>query len=147
MRREIRTILATLAVAVPVALASIPNVATAGIITDLKTTRPAEVYESQANQLYLNVKMVAAGASSGGSSSTDESGSAGRPPKRPGSGPRRPGYPVMAFGQSEWLQIEQGLITEEEAISGCGGAQVAGGNAGWGALALVGLFLVLRRRR
>jgi MYXO-CTERM domain-containing protein len=146
MRREIRTILATLAVALPVAMASIPNVASAGIITDLKTTRPGEVYESQTSQLFLNVKMLATGSSSGSNASSDEM-AAGRPPAKPGGGPRHPGDPLLAVGPTEWMQIEQGLITEEEAISGCGGAQVAGGHAGWGAVALVGLFLALRRRR
>jgi hypothetical protein len=131
-----------------VAWALVPASASAGVITSLKTSvRTTDSAEAQKSQLLLPLfAMASESPSSGGGASTDESGSA-RPPKKPGSGPRHPGDPVMLYGASEWAQIEQGLITEEEAISGCGGAQVAGGNAGWGALALVGLFLALRRRR
>ncbi len=145
MRREFRKLLVAALVAVPVALASSPGVARAGISTEGKlASKPATAYyENQGDQLVLNVLFLARGSSGGGSSTSDES-QATPPGKR---GPKSPGDPVMLYGQDEYGQIQAGLITPEEAISGCGGAQVAGGNAGWGALALVGLFLALRRRK
>ena len=142
MRREIRTMLAAVAVALPMALASIPGIAHGGVIvTDLKTGRPAEIYSSWA--ALQTASYVTEGGSSGGSSSSDDGQGKGAPPKKP----HDPRDPVMLLGASEYDQIEQGLITYDEAMSGCGGAQVAGGDAGLGALALVGLFLALRRRK
>lgn len=141
MRREFRMLLAVAAVALPVALVSSPGVARAGITTELRTN-PVEYYRTQ-NALFTAANFTAQGSSKGSSSSEGEGETPF--PGRPG-GPRDPRDPVMLLGADEYDQIEQGLITEEEALSGCG-ASVTGGPASLGALALVGLFLALRRRK
>lgn len=142
MRSELRTLLAVALTAL--ALALWPEPASAGITTDLKTGRPSDVHPSPFSQLVSlqNVAFPAAiGSSSAGGDASSEEGRSGR--RRPGD----PRDPVMLLPSHEYQQIAQGLITPEEAAAGCGGAQVAGGDAGWGALALVGLFLALRRRK
>lgn len=143
MWREIRNVLGMPLAALVVALACsmVPLDAGAGVITELRTN-PVDAFRAQ-SALYTSAGSFTAQGSSKGSSSNEDGDV--RPSGVPG-GPHDPRDPVMLIGASEYDQIEQGLITEEEALSGCG-ASVAGGRAGFGALALVGLFLALRRRK
>jgi uncharacterized protein (TIGR03382 family) len=137
MRREIRRLLAAALLVLPVGLVAAPGVSRAGITTDGKI-RPAALFQSQVS-LFTNASFVAEG-STGGSSSSSTSDDV--LPSKPHGG----GDPWNVLGPRELAQVEAGLITPEEAVSGCG-AQVAGGNAFLAPLALVGLFLALRRRR
>lgn len=138
MRRELRTLLAMALFALPVGMAAAPGVARAGITTDLKTAgRPADVYQIQTTVIRTALAADGSGTSTGSSETEDGA------PVRPG---HRGGDPWNFLGPQELAQVEAGLITPEEATSGCG-AQVAGGDALLAPLALVGLFLALRRRR
>lgn len=141
MWRKSRELLTVTLVALPMVLVSVP--ALAGISIEGKGSRPVETNQSRGTleAVFQNVRFVAAGSSSGSDESSDgEEHRDGRPPKHPGD-------PLNMYPSYEYRQIKQGLITPEEAVAGCGGAQVAGGDATWGALALVGLFLALRRRK
>lgn len=55
--------------------------------------------------------------------------------------------PLTGASGTELEQIAAGLITEEEASSGCGGATAARGDLGLLSVLVAGLALVLSRRR
>jgi len=86
---------------------------------------------------------VKAPGGSGGSNDSDSDNGGSQPVKKLANGPFDPYGPVSAY---EVSQIQAGLITEDEAAAGCGGATAATGPAGLLPL-LVAAGALLRRRR
>lgn len=105
-----------------------------GIIVDLR--EPAQ-FRSNLPDIFLATRT----ATSGGSSSDSGTGTDGTSAEKPDFRKKLPGV-----GPDELAQIQAGLITEDEAASGCGGASAAAGPAGILPIAVAGLALLRRRR-